>query len=149
METIIDLSPAQILEAYVRIQEGRKLSAVKFIKEQTGCSLRDAKEFADNITEHMNMGKLGHAKIVGDSLEKKNSEIAQEIVGFAIRDIEEPSGYIGVEVESTISQIATYHALVTTGRIIVKKDDKFYAGPYYRFKKDVENPACYKEVMKL
>jgi hypothetical protein len=153
----------EILEAWNLTRNGSKLAAVKLIHDVTkvededgnlkGWGLKKSKEFVDTIEEHLDMGKLKQSYVIGNALENKQTEIAQKVVGFSLRDIEEPSGYVATIVESSISQLPAYHTLVDPECILVEKtiNDKrvFIAGHYFRFKKDIENPEIYKSIIKL
>jgi len=169
MEEEIGREPTQneIVEAWTLVTQGRKLAAVKLIHQATkleyeneeghtykkGWGLKKSKEFVDNIENHLDVGKLKQSYVIGKTFENKNTDIAQTVVGFSLRDIEEPTGYVGTIVESSISQLAAYHILTDPQCILVEKtiNDKrvFIAGHYFRFKKDIENPEFYKSIIKL
>ena len=53
---IADVSDSVKLGALQYIREGRKIAAIKYIRERTGMGLRDAKTVADQLADDMNDG---------------------------------------------------------------------------------------------
>lgn len=139
------------LEIIYLLLEKKKLAAVKKCKDiytanNSFIGLKKAKEYVEGpLFDELNSMGLRQAKLTGDVI-ANGDNIAKEIVGFSVRDIEEPAGYMAVIYKSHIGQLAALYA-ITNNMIIQKVEDEFIVGHYYRFKKEVEIECI--EIVKL
>jgi queuine/archaeosine tRNA-ribosyltransferase len=144
----------ELIHAYSKWISGRKVKAIILLMTYFGNDLNDTRKYLENEVENdIDQGTLKIAKIVAAQQETNVPDTAQTVVGFSSREIEEPTGYMGVLYTGSV--LGAVYMCITCDDCIftVRKNNNDEiiadAGHYYRFKKEIEDLKKYNLIRKL